>query len=145
MSAEPTGRPTRTLWHYTLLVYKNSTARQSDVRGNAVYTHTHTLHTAQTFSRVQMLPPMSPRMQKGWGRQTAGVGVLLRWTDPVGKPQAGRHTTATTYLLNVGFERLSALYVETSFWKNKHGRCRWEAEDITRKMFKNWPETNTEV
>lgn len=84
-----------------------NTADQNNVWGNA--------HKAQTFSAVQMLPPVSPRMQKGWDSQTAGVGGQLRRTDPVGKPRAGRHTTTAAYLLNVGFERLSTLFIETRF------------------------------
>lgn len=98
----------------------------------SVHAHTYITHTAQTFSAVQMLPPVSQRMQKGWDRQTAGVGGQLRWTDPVGKPQAGRHTTAAAYLLNVGFERLATLFIETRF-KRTNRRCGWRAGDIARK------------
>lgn len=59
------------------------------------------------------------------------MGGQLRWTDPVGKPQAGRHTTAAVYLLNVGFERLSALFIETRFLRTNR-RCRGRAGDTTR-------------
>lgn len=49
----------------------------------------------------------------------------------MGKPQAGRHTTAAVYLLNVGFERLSALFIETRFSRTNRRR-RGRAGDTTR-------------
>lgn len=132
MSAEPTGRLTRRLWPWTPLVYCPTLQTRTMCGGNcSVHAHTYITHTAQTFSAVQMLPPVSQRMQKGWDRQTAGVGGQLRWTDPVGKPQAGRHTTAAAYLLNVGFERLATLFIETRFQRTNR-RCGWRAGDIAR-------------
>lgn len=54
------------------------------------------------------------RQADSWGGKGGRDG-----RTPVGKPQAGRHTTAAAYLPSVGLERLSAPFIGTRFLQKK--------------------------
>lgn len=76
-------------------------------------------HIHYTHSAVQMLPPVSQRMQKGWDRQTAGVGRAAETDRPCGKT-AGRKTYHTSRL----FTECEIRKIIYSFYRN-----RWDADE----------------
>lgn len=121
-------KPTRRLWPWTASVSRTTLRSRTMHSGNAGCAHTLT-HACVTWS-VDILA--QARCCPQWVRECREdeTGRQLGWEGswegqtPVGKPQAGRHTTAAAYLLNVGFERLSAPFIETRFKKQTNGERR---------------------
>ena len=92
----------RRLWTRPLC----NAAAQNNVCESAVCTHMHYTHQHRHLAQSRCCPQWVRERKKDETGRQLGWGGQPRWTDPVGKPQGGRHTTPAAYLLNVRFERL---------------------------------------
>ena len=133
MSAEPTGKLARRLWPRPLC----NTADKNNVWEKcSVYTHIHYTHQRRHLAQSRCCPQWVRECKKDETGRQLGWGGQPRWTDPVGKPQGGRHTTPAAYLLNVRFEWLSTLFIEATnqvifyifllsiLWKDQNQQCK---------------------